>query len=154
MLEIFSLNQCSSLGIKRFEENLKLFALGRNRIRMKEESKYASIKKSNGPDGKQNFTKLFDDLIINQSKTWMMNKYIKGSISNLIILAKDEKGKPKSLKANYRYSSAFGGGYDGWAKINFVNGLPNCIYFFDFPNNCKTPNSSILASYVRGDYKK
>ena len=84
----------------------------------------------------------------------MMNRYTKGSISGLDVLAKDSKGRPQSLKASYRFSSAFGGPYSGWTKIDFVNGLPDCIYFHDFPRNCKKSNSSIVASYAQGKYSK
>lgn len=154
MSEIFKLNSCNSEGVKRFEENLKLFALGKPSIRMKEESKYTTIKKSGGPKGEQNYIKLFDDLIANQSKTWMMNRYKNGSISNLVVLTKDENGRPTSLRANFRYSTSFGGSYKGWAEIYFVNGLPDCIYFHDFPEKCKKPNSSIVASFSQGKYSK
>lgn len=152
MSEIFRLNSCNSKGIKRFEENLKRFALGKSSLRIKEESKYSLIKKSKGPKGEQNYLKLSNDLIANQSKTWMANRYRKNSTSNVVILSRDENGKPKSLKVNYVYSSMFGGPYKGWARISFLNGLPNCIYFHDFPRNCKKPNSSIIASFVQGSY--
>ena len=154
MYEIFRLNSCNSKGLIRFEENLKRFALGKSSIKINEESKYSIIKKSNGPKGEQNYLKLFDDLIANQSRTWMANRYRKGSTSNLIIFTRDEKGRPKSLKVNYIYSSMFGGPYKGWAKINFVNGLPDCIYFHDFSRNCKKSNSSIIASFAKGSYSK
>ena len=154
MVQFFKLNPCNSKGLLRFEENLKRFALDQPGIRMKEESKYSAMKKSGGPSGEQNYAKLFDDLIADQSRTWMMNRYTKGSISGVNVLSQDENGRPKSIKANYRYSSAFGGPYNGWAKIDFVNGLPDCIYFHDCPQNCKKSNSSIVASYAQGKYSK
>jgi hypothetical protein len=153
MAQIFKLNTCNSAGIMRFEENLKLFALNKPSIRMKGNSKYAAMKKSGGPTGSQNFIKLIDDLVANQAKTWSFNRYTRGSISGLAIFSKDTKGRPRALKANYNYSG-FGSSSKGWVRVTFKNGLPDCIYFFDFPNNCKTPNSSIVASYAQGKYKK
>ncbi|PXX26475.1 hypothetical protein [Arenibacter sp. ARW7G5Y1] len=151
MLQIFKINSCNSPGVRRFEENLKLFALNKPSIRMEAHSKYATMKKSGGPTGSQDFNKLIDDLVTNQSKTWSFNRYTPGSISAVSVMSKDSQGRPKSLKANYSYSG-FGSSNQGWVRIDFNNGLPNCIYFFDFPNNCKTPNSSIVASYAQGDY--
>ena len=153
MVLFFKINQCNSVGVKQFEENLKLFALNKPAIRMKESSKYATMKKAGGPTGSQNFNMLIDDLVANQAKTWSFNRYTRGSISGLTIQSKDNKGRPRELKANYVYSG-FGNGSKGWVRVTFTNGLPDCIYFFDFPNNCKTPNSSIVASFAQGKYKK
>ena len=153
MAVIFKLNTCNSAGIKRFEENLILFALNYPAIRMKGSSKYAAIKKSGGPSGSQDFKRLIDDLVANQAKTWAFNRYEPGSISGAIVQSTDTNGRPAELKANYRYQG-FSGTSNGWVRITFTNGLPKCIYFFDFPDNCKTPGSSIVASYAQGNYGK
>lgn len=152
MRQFFSLNQCNSSGVRRFEENLKLFSLNQPSIRMEGSSKYADMKKSGGPSGSQNYTKLIDDLVANQAQTWAFNKYTPGSISGVSMLSQDNEGRPTVLKANYSYSGF--GSNNGWVKITFTNGLPECIYFFDFPENCKTPNSSIVSSYAQGNYGK
>ncbi|MEM9648250.1 MAG: hypothetical protein AAF969_07200 [Bacteroidota bacterium] len=151
MAQLFSLNRCDSPGVRRFEENLKAFALNQPGIRMKEASKYTAMKVSGGPTGSQNLSKLVDDLVTNHSKTWAFNRYVSGSISGLAIQSKDSKGRPRELSANYRYKG-FGASAAGSVRVTFDNGLPKCIYFFDFPNNCKTPNSSIVASYAQGKY--
>lgn len=153
MAQLFNLNRCDSPGVRRFEENLKAFALNKSGVRMKEASKYATMKETGGPTGNQNFTKLVDDLVANHSKTWAFNRYEVGSISGLTILASDNQGRPRELKANYKYRG-FAASSAGWVRVTFNNGLPKCIYFFDFPNNCKTPNSSILASYAQGNYAR
>ncbi|PCJ93255.1 MAG: hypothetical protein COA50_14590 [Flavobacteriaceae bacterium] len=152
MAQIFKLNPCNSPGVRRFEENLKLFALNKSAIRMQGSSKYASMKKSGGPIGTQNLTKLFDDLVANQAQTWSFNRYVPNSISGLVIQSKDTEGRPVNATANYSYKG-FGSSANGWVRISFTNGLPDCIYFFDFPNNCKTANSSIVASYAQGNYR-
>lgn len=151
MSQIFQLNPCNSPGIRRFEENLRLFALHKPSIRMEEESKYTTMKTSGGPSGPQNFTKLVDDLVTIQSRTWAFNRYIPGSVTGLTVQSKDNEGRPIALKANYSYKG-FGGNSNGWVQVTFINGLPKCIYFFDYPNNCKNPSSSIVASYSKGDY--
>ncbi|MEM9000249.1 MAG: hypothetical protein AAGB24_08280 [Bacteroidota bacterium] len=153
MAQFFSLNRCSGKGVKRFEDNLRLFALNRPGIRMQGTSKYADMKASGGPTGAQNLNKLVDDLVTDQAKTWAFNRYLRGSISGVTVRSKDGKGRPTVLKANYNYQG-FGGRSAGWVQISFANGLPKCMYFFDFPQNCKTPNSSIVAAYAQGNYKK
>lgn len=153
MARIFKINSCNSDALKRFEENLKLFALNKPAIRMQGSSKYATMKESGGPTGLQDFNRLIDDLVADQAKTWMFNHYPPGSITEVSILSKDNQGRPKVIKANYLFSG-FSGNSKGWVKVIFTDGLPKCIYFWDFPNNCKTPSSSIMASYAQGKYRK
>jgi hypothetical protein len=152
MARIFKMNSCNSEALRRFEENLKLFALNEPAIRMQGRSKYAIVKKSGGPTGPQDFKKLIDDLVANQAKTWMFNRYTRGSISDVSVLSTDDKGRPEIIKANYLFSGF--NSKKGWVKIVFTDGLPTCIYFWDFPDNCKTPGSSIVASYAQGKYSK
>ena len=151
MLKIFKLNACGSPGLERFEENLKLFALNKPSIRMEKASKYTTMKNSGGPTGNQNYNKLIDDLVYDQSKTWSFNRYTKGSISGVTTSSRDSEGRPMELSANYSFSG-FSGNSKGSVRITFKNGLPKCIYFYDFPQNCKTPNTSIISSYAEGKY--
>ena len=151
MLKIFKLNACGSPGLERFEENLKLFALNKPSIRMEKASKYTTMKKSGGPTGDQNYHKLIDDLVYDQSKTWSFNRYTAGSISSVTKSTRDSEGRPMELSANYSFSG-FSGNSKGSVRITFKNGLPKCIYFYDFPQNCKTPNTSIISSYAEGKY--
>ncbi|WP_190809378.1 hypothetical protein [Flagellimonas sp. S3867] len=153
MAQLFNLNTCNNPGVKRFEENLKRFALNQAPIKMKGTSKYTAMKKSGGPVGAQNLSKLTNDLIANHAQTWAFNRYVPGSIAGLTVHSTDDQGRPRELQANYNYKG-FSGSSAGWVRISFTNGLPKCIYFFDFPNNCKTPNSSIVASFAQGEYSK
>ncbi|TKD58969.1 hypothetical protein [Flavobacterium sp. ASW18X] len=150
MANFFMLNACANSAIRRFEDNLRLFALGQPGIKMNTVSKFTKMKKNGGPIGEQNLTKLLDDLIIDQARTWMMNRYIAGSVSKLVQYQKDGQGRPISVRADYSFKG-FGNG-KGWVQVNFENGLPKCIYFYDFPENCKTPSGSIVASYAAGNY--
>ena len=153
MRNFFSLNNCDSKAVKQFEENLKRFALNETSIRIDKASKYVEMKKIGGPTGAQNFEKLINDFIKNQSKTWSFNRYVGNSISNLVIHTKDEKERPREISASYSYTG-FAGNKKGSVRVTFTNGLPDCIYFFDFPQNCKTPNSSLLNSYAKGNYSR
>lgn len=153
MANIFNLNRCDSKALRQFEENLKLFSQNKPAIRMQESSKYSSMKETGGPTGSQDFQSLINDLVTDHSKTWMFNKYKQGSISEVSIISKDQKGRPTAIKGNYLYSG-FGSTSKGWVQIEFTNGLPKCLYFWDFPTNCKTPSSSIVASYAQGNYGK
>ncbi|APQ18916.1 hypothetical protein [Maribacter hydrothermalis] len=151
MGKIFKLNACDSPGLKRFEENLKLFALNKPAVRMDKVSKYTTMKKTGGPTGSQDFNKLINDLVYDQSKTWSFNRYNEGSVSGVTTSSRDSEGRPRELSANYSFSG-FSGNNKGSVRITFENGLPKCIYFYDFPQNCKTPNSSIISTYAQGEY--
>lgn len=153
MAQIFRLNPGDSKGIKRFEENLKRYALNKPAIRMKAPSKYITMKSAGGPTGAQHLAKLFNDLVASSAKTWAMNKYVPRSISQLSILKKDAQGRPLEARANYTYQF-FGKSGQGWVLIAFKNGLPECLYFHDFPQNCKTANRGVVAAYAQGSYAK
>lgn len=153
MARMFKINSCKSAALRRFEENLKLFALNKPAIRSQGSSKYATMKKSGGPTGLQDFNKLIDALVSDQAETWVLNRYTLGSITAVSILSKDEKERPVAIKANYLFSG-INGSSEGWVKIVFKDGLPDCIYFWDFPGNCKISSRSIVASYAQGKYSK
>ena len=150
MAQIFRLNDCNGAAIKAFEENLKRYALDQPSIRIDKISKYEAMKKTGGPSGPQNTKKLINDLVADQAKTWSFNRYVPGSITN-VVARKSTQGGLKELNASYTYKG-FGNNSRGSARITFKNGLPECIYFFDFPNNCKKPNSSIVAKFASGGY--
>ena len=152
MTMIFNLNPCSSPSIERLEENLRLFALDQPAIRMKERSKYEKMKNSGGPSGDQDFERLIDDLVDDQAKTWTFNRYVPNSVYGVKKYT-NATGRPTELVANYRYNG-FKTNSPGTVRISFEKGIPKCIYFSDFPNNCKTPNASILASYAKGEYSR
>ncbi|PRX54971.1 hypothetical protein [Flagellimonas meridianipacifica] len=149
---IFNLNACNSPSIGRLEENLRLFALDKPAVQMKERSKYEKMKNSGGPNGEQDFERLIDELVDDQAKTWAFNRYVPKSVSSVKKYT-NTMGRPTELVANYRYNG-FKTNSTGTVRIIFENGIPKCIYFFDFPNNCKTPNASMLASYAKGEYSK
>lgn len=150
MAKFFKLNPGNSAAILAFEENLKRFALNQPAVRINTESKYTKMKKAGGPTIPQNKKKLLDDLIKDQSKTWAMNRYVPGSISN-IFERKDTTGKVVVMGGSYQYKGFLGTQRNN-VRVTFKNGIPSCIYFSDYPNNCKTPNSGIVSAFASGKY--
>lgn len=148
----FNLNPCNASALERFATNLRSFASGRAPERLETISKYQQMKKDGGPTGPQDFKRLLDELVADQARTWAFNRYEKGSISGVRVQGNDNQGRPTAIQADYKFSG-FMGNSQGWARVIFKNGLPDCIVFYDFPDNCKTPNSSIVASYANGDYQ-
>lgn len=150
MARFFKLNPGNGAAILAFEENLKRYARNQPSVRLKEESKYTTMKNTGGPTTPQNLNKLLDDLVRDQSKTWAMNRYVPNSMAG-IHKRKDPTGKLVALSASYTYKGLLGTQKNN-VRITFKNGLPDCIYFSDYPNNCKSPNSSIVAAFAKGDY--
>jgi len=149
MEKLIRLNGCNSEGLKRFQENLRLFALNKQAIRLDGGSNKSN---SSGTIGNQNFPKLVEDLIYAQSKKWVMNRYQSGSVSNVRVVSRDGQNRPTRITANYVFQG-FSGRSNGSVTLTFSDGLPNCLYFYDFPNTCRTTDRRIVASYANGGYK-
>lgn len=150
MKKIFKLNKGDSDAIKKFEDNLIRFTLKKPSVRLDKESKYINMKKMGGPTAPQNHYKLLNDLVLDQSKTWSFNRYKNGSISNIVPRISKE-GKIYQYYANYIFKF-YTTEKTGSVIVKFENGLPECIYFSDYPENCKTPNQSVITSFAKGDY--
>ncbi|MDT8346772.1 MAG: hypothetical protein RQ756_03140 [Flavobacteriaceae bacterium] len=148
----FRLNVCSNPSIRHFEKNLRAFALGQKPLRLKGMSPYEELRIKGGPSGEQNFTKLIDDILINQSETWGFNQYVRGTITNVQDF-KGADGKTIALKANYKFKGLMGTD-TGAVTVRFKKGLPDCIIFYDFPDNCKKPKAALLSAYANGAYSK
>ena len=108
---------------------------------------------SAGPVGDQNYAKLVEDLIEENAKTWMMNRFVSGSVTSVAIASNDGSNKPAKLQAHYLFNG-FSGRSDGSVTITFMDGLPECLYFFDFPNTCKSPSRRVVTAYAQGEYRK
>jgi len=149
----FRLNPCDSKSIEQFANNLLAFANQKVPTRLKGMSVYEKIKILGGPAGEQNYSKLLNDILVNQSKTWAMNRYVPNSISNVNEFKSPDKTQTVSLRANYNFNGLMGK-QKGSVTVKFKDGLPDCIYFSDFPNNCKKPNGALVAKYGLGQYVK
>lgn len=151
MKALLMINGCDSPGIKRFEENLRFFALNKPPIRLEADASKESNKNVLSKD--QNFNKLVDDLVFAHSKNWVMNKYQRGSVSNLNISSQDNQDRPSEINVKYIFQG-FSGQRAGSVRVTFREGLPDCLYFFDFPSTCRTADRRIVDAYANGGYQK
>ena len=145
MNSLVRINACNSTGLKRFQENVVQFALGKSPVRLEPASRQAQA----GPFKDSDYTKLVEDLVFEQSRSWMMNRFVGGSVSNVIVSSRDSAGRPAVLAAQY----LFNGRSRGSVKVTFTDGLPACMYFFDLPSMCRAPSSRIIAAYENGNYR-
>ena len=151
MESLVQLNACASPGLKRFQENLRLFALNKQPIRLGAEGpKSSAVDPLPGtPFRDQNYTKLLNDLIAEQATTWVVNRFVRGSVARATVSSRDDVGRPRRITASYTYN----GRSQGSVTLSFTDGLPECMYFFDFPATCRTPNRKIVAAYADGAYQ-
>ncbi len=149
MSSFFSMNDCKSAGMKRFEQNLYAFAM--NKLPIVLEGSQIPRADPNVLLKDQDFSKLIDDLIYHQSKTWVINKYVPKSVTEENIVLKDGEGRPAKITANYEYMLGRQE-IDGSVTLTFIDGLPNCLYFSDNPITCRTASRKIVLNYAMGKY--
>ena len=101
----------------------------------------------------QNFSKLAEDLVFEHSKKWAMNRYKRGSISNATVTKKDNLNRPVEMTARYRFTG-WSGDKTGSVRITFTEGLPECLYFFDFPTTCRSADRRLDSQFANGAYNK
>lgn len=148
---LIRIHGCEHPALIRLEENLRAFANNNN----PKQIYISKTKKEDQPfivSKHQNYGRLIDDLIYSNSRKWAMNKYHKGSASNLVKRGEDELGRPTEITAQYRFNG-WQGNETGSVRVTFEDGIPKCIYFFDFPNDCKTANRKIISEYKKGLYQ-
>jgi len=150
MESVFRLNSCTSPGVKRLQENIVLFSMGKQPIVLPGTAPSVAPKAqiSSGPFKDQNYTKLLEDLIQDQSQSWLMNRFVSGSTSNVIVSSRDSAGRPAKIIGKY----LFNGRSQGSVTLSFSDGIPECMYFFDLPSTCKSPNRRMVAAYSNGGY--
>jgi hypothetical protein len=155
MQSLVEMNACASPGLKRFEQNLTLFAQNRQPIRLdgSTSSSPAVTPLPGIPFRDQNYTRLIDDLVSEHSKTWVMNRYMSGSVTGASVSSRDQHGRPAKIVAGYTYNG-FSGRSQGQVTLTFNDGMPECMYFFDFPATCRTPSRRIASAYAEGAYQQ
>lgn len=156
MSALVKMNGCNSPGLKRFQENLRLFALNRQPIRLGGGSAPSAVNTAaifRGPYRDQNYARLMEDLVSDQASQWSLNHYISGSVTGVTVTSRDDRGRPARMSAHYKFDG-FKGRIDGSVNVTFFDGLPDCIYFFDTPAACKTPDRHIVSSYAEGAYER
>ena len=150
---LFRLNSCVSPGVKRLQENIVLFSMGKQPLVLPGSAASIAPKAQPVPAGPfkdQNYTKLLEDLILDQSRTWLMNRFVGGSTSNVTVSSRDSAGRPAKIAGRY----LFNGRSQGSVTLSFSDGIPDCMYFFDLPSTCKAPNRRIVADYSSGGYQQ
>lgn len=152
IVALISINGCNSPALKRFEENLRLFATNKAPIQLAKGNNSAPLN-SAVYNTNQNYKKLAGDLVYNQSKKWAVNQYVTGSIYDVSIGSKDELGRASVLNAKYTFDG-LNGRATGSVKITFSDGIPNCLYFHDALSTCRTPDRKTVAKFIKGDYLK
>lgn len=148
-------NKCNNAGLKRFEQNLYRFMVGESPLILPSKVTLADVRSIYQADFKAsiNFSGLIDDLILENSKGWMLNRYIKGSVSGVRITNKTREGLPITVVASYRYNSLGKSAY-GSVSLTFANERPKCLFFSDARNTCRHPSRGITNKYEKGQYLK
>jgi len=149
-------NSCTSPGVKRFQDNMMRFALGQPPLRLAGGETLASIGPKNSPGAAfkdSNYTRLLDDLIAENAQGWMLNRYVRGSVSGVSVSSRDALGRPSKIVGSYLFDGSKGRN-KGSATVQFSDGLPQCIFFFDFPTTCRTPSRRIITTYEEGRYQE
>ncbi len=155
MDSLLELNSCASPGLKRFQDNMMRFALGQPPLNLPGGETLASIAPTKSPDAPfkdSNYSRLVDDLIAENAQGWMLNRYVRGSASGVTVSSRDAQGRPSKIVGSYSFDSA-NGRRQGSVTVQFSDGLPQCVFFFDFPTTCRTPSRRIITAYENGRYR-
>jgi len=146
-------NKCNNAGLKRFETNLYYFVEGKAPLTLPGKETLSLIRNVYQVDldsANLNLKTLLDDLISENAKGWMMNRYSSGSVSNINVRS-DKSGSPQTVKARYNFSS-FGKIYSGNVSLTFAKNIPKCLYFSDAPQTCRHPSRRVINKYEKGKY--
>ncbi|HSO75118.1 MAG TPA: hypothetical protein VLU47_09780 [Blastocatellia bacterium] len=154
---LLGMNACASPGLKRFQDNMMRFALGKPPLRLAGGETLASIRPTKPSPGgafkDSNYTKLLDDLVSEHSQVWMVNRYARGSMSGVTVSFRDQLGRPSKIVGQYQFDG-LSGRSKGSVTVQFTDGLPQCMYFSDFPTTCRTPSRRIITAYENGGYQE
>lgn len=145
-------NSCSSAAIKRLGANLERFGSGKAALKLAGGATLASTRGGGGAYVPSDYGKMVDALIEENARGWMMNRYMKGSVSNVSVTGKDASGRPTSLSARYRFNQ-LGQAQNGSVQVAFKDGRPVCLYFFDAPSTCRVPSPGVVTAYEKGEYR-
>ena len=143
-------------ALKRFERYLYRFVTGRDALLLPGKETLASVRASISASPlteDQNYTRLFNDLLLENSKGWGGNKFIRGSISHTEVNDVNFDGSPALVSADYNYTR-LGKQYKGKVTLRTAKDKPYCLYFADAPNTCRQPSRRIMTAYEKGEYQK
>lgn len=155
MTVLFEQNGCASDGIGRLQENMVRFAEGEPPLRLASGATLASLRSRGAPEAEfrdSDYQRLIDELVAENAMGWMINRYIAGSASQVSVTDRDSAGRPIQIRASYLYNG-FEGQSRGGVTLIFRDGLPECLYFADAPQNCRLPSRRIITAYEKGEYR-
>lgn len=149
-------NACTSPGLIRFEDNLRMFALNKQPIPLRGVAVVPSVIAP--PTGQafkdQDYRKLIEDLILDDTPRWgAFARFISGSVTNATIGDRDKLGRPLRVIAPYTWEGMLGR-TEGQVTLTFSDGLPECLTYSETPSVCHSPNRRIIARYLEGGYSQ
>lgn len=150
MHRLVEMNRCATPALKRFEKNLIAYSQGKAGIAAPAQPAQTST--ATAPFVESNYTKLIEDLIAEQSQSWALSRFISGTIKQVFVQGRDQFGRPSMISANYSYRG-LGGSAPGSVRLDFTNGEPECLYFFDAPTQCRKASRRIAKAYLEGAYR-
>jgi hypothetical protein len=152
--ELIARHGCGNAGLMRFEENLLRFAKNQPGRRLGGAVAVSSaVDPLPGiPFRDQDYTRLMEDLVSAQAQNWVMNRYTAGSVQTMVT-ERDSQGRPAKVLGRYGFQG-FNGPAAGTVELVFVEGVPNCLFFIDMPNVCRTPDRKLVQKYVEGGYAR
>ena len=152
MKSLIRTNACSSPGLKNFQSNLIRFANGDTPVKYAGAVAPAPTATPDAPIKSANFARLLDDLVADNARGWMMNRYQPGSITDPIV-SRDPLGRPVRIMAQYSYTG-MQGTLRGRVTVSFKDGAPDCLYFSDAPDTCRLPAAGVVSAYEKNAYAK
>ncbi|MDS4028633.1 MAG: hypothetical protein RKO66_00955 [Candidatus Contendobacter sp.] len=87
------------------------------------------------------YAPLLDRIIRDDSKSWSINKYDRGSVKEPSIVSISSDESEVVIKGNYTYNH----GQKGWVEAHFSNGQLSCLRFWDI-NACRPQNNFVKRS--------
>jgi hypothetical protein len=152
--DLVKLNGCGSRALHRFQDNMRLFAENKQPILISNDGGTATPSVTPAtpprPVKAQDFSKMLDDLVGINSRSWAINRYQRGSMSAKVA-SQDAQGRPRRVQGTYAYEG-FAGRATGTVALEFSDGAPQCLYFWDFPTACRTPDRGVSTEYANGAY--
>ena len=150
MKTVIHTNACGSPGLRNFQSNLVRFANGDNPIKFA--GAVVPTVTPGEPAKDTDFARLLDDLVADNARGWLMNRYQRGSISDPIV-SRDPLGHPVSVIARYSYAD-MQGTQRGRVTVSFKDGSPDCLYFSDAPDTCRVAAAGVVSAYEKNAYAK
>ncbi len=98
------------------------------------------------PTSDQDVIRMVDNVLIADSKSWVMHRYDQHSVKNVKITKSDANGHPAVIHADFSYNQ----GERGWVDLHYKGTKLSCVTFFDFPGTCRALGNSPGAAIATG----